>query len=343
MKIASGAEARASSSNASASGADPWTARTPPDKAATLPSMRAARSASRSTQMARPPCRAHSMAMEPVPPPTSHSSAPGRGPRAATVSSRMGLLVSWPSVSKAVSGSHPRGGPAGSTARMVRFPAGTGGLATVPRAIVSGYGPASPPPTLVRAVRTVFGRSARAAATRATEPASRQSTRKGRPASATGTTAPAPAAPAGPVTSETTGVASRAQPRRAHASDADDGAGWTSMASAPSSRTSVVPMPWNIGSPLASTTSVSGSRSARTSAQRRQYPSGHSTRSAAMAPAASPTSRSPSCRGAPMMRREPARMRRARAVSPSRPSQPMPTTRRRARVIAASSSRSTAA
>ena len=53
----------------------------------------------------------------------------------------------------------------------------------------------------------------------------------------------------------TTSVSSSGQPMRAAASETEEGCGNTRTRSTPSRRTSVLPMPKNIGSPLARTTS----------------------------------------------------------------------------------------
>ena len=209
MKMASGRRFE----SAKTPGAAPWWTVTLPDRAATFLAIRSARTASRSKISARPPCRAHSMPIDPVPPPTSHSSAPGRGSNAATVIWRIGAFVSWPSESKSPSRSQPRALPDGSTASTVRLPAGTGGFATVPSATASGSPVASVPPRLVSAVSLVSGRSAKTVATSVTESAFRHSTRKGRSESATGTTRAAPGSPGFPVTSEITGVSCKGQPR----------------------------------------------------------------------------------------------------------------------------------
>ncbi len=92
----------------SASGARPVTTRrrgTP--RRAALRTIRSARSGSASTATASVAgCeRSHSIATDPAPAPMSHSRAPGRGASRARALARRSRLVSWPSCSKASSGS----------------------------------------------------------------------------------------------------------------------------------------------------------------------------------------------------------------------------------------------
>ena len=94
-------------SPASASGAAPADTRRPgTPSAAALRAIRSRRSARGSTAIARLAgwARIHSMPMLPEPAPTSHSSWPGTGASAASVSARTSRLVSWPSCSNASSG-----------------------------------------------------------------------------------------------------------------------------------------------------------------------------------------------------------------------------------------------
>jgi hypothetical protein len=66
-----------------------------------LRAARSARSARASIAIARAvgSLRSHSMPIDPLPAPTSHSSRPGAGARAATVSARIARFVIWPSCS----------------------------------------------------------------------------------------------------------------------------------------------------------------------------------------------------------------------------------------------------
>ena len=94
-------------SPASASGAEPATTTRPgTPSAAALRAMRSRRSARGSTAMARLAgwTRIHSMPTLPEPAPTSHSSWPGTGARAASASARISRLVICPSCSNASSG-----------------------------------------------------------------------------------------------------------------------------------------------------------------------------------------------------------------------------------------------
>src|SRR6185437_15759261 len=102
MKIASGA-----GSPSSAAGAGCCTisiSGTP--KCAAFSAMKAARGAARSIAIARMKhsLRSHSMAIEPLPAPISHSNSPGRGASAASVAARIARFVSWPSWRNASSG-----------------------------------------------------------------------------------------------------------------------------------------------------------------------------------------------------------------------------------------------
>ena len=101
MNTASGA-----GNPASASGAWPCTMRrSGVPSAAALRAARAARSAPSSMPMALSDGwrSSHSIAIEPAPSPTSHSSSPCRGASAETVIARTSRLVSWPSCSNRLS------------------------------------------------------------------------------------------------------------------------------------------------------------------------------------------------------------------------------------------------
>lgn len=215
--------------------------------------MRAARSSRRSTATARAvrSARSHSTAIEPLPAPTSHSSSPGNGARAATVSARTWRLVSCPSDANASSGSpgvRARAGPpATSTATTWR------GSAVWPVAswAVTSTRRSCGPPSCSRTVKAL-GPKPRSVSTRARRaapsvPVTYATIRRPGCSARTMTSA-------GRATALTSSTSPCAQPRRAHASANADGCGITSTRPGPALRTSVAPTPCSIGSPLASTT-----------------------------------------------------------------------------------------
>lgn len=241
MNTASGA-----GSPASASGAAPVTTRSEgtPSRSA-LRAMRSARSGSRSTVIARQDgwVRSHSTAIEPEPPPTSHSSSPGAGARTPSVAARTWRLVSCPSCSYAVSGSPgtaPRRGVSGaarqSTATMLSgSPGGCAQVAAVPSRQSSSV-PPSCSSTRIRLGPKPRSRSR--AATAAGVAASALSTSSRRPwCSAAASRA------RGRPTTVTVSVSSSGQPSRAQAYDTEDGCGTTCSAPAPSSSVRARPIP----------------------------------------------------------------------------------------------------
>ncbi len=84
-----------------------WTSTPGTPSDAALRTIRSARTASCSTAIARHVgcVRAHSIAIEPEPAPTSHNSCPGNGANVDSEIARTSRLVNWPSVSYASSGS----------------------------------------------------------------------------------------------------------------------------------------------------------------------------------------------------------------------------------------------
>ncbi len=121
-------------------------------------------------------------------------------------------------------------------------------------------------------------------------------------------------------TSEIVATSCNGQPRRAAASDSDDGAGSTRSSSAGSCRASVAPTPNNIGSPLASThTDAAPSRCASTGATSNGR--GHVSRRARRRAGSIARWRSP-----PKTTAASSNARRAGRPSPAKPSSPIPTT-----------------
>lgn len=245
--------------------------------------------------------------MLPAPAPTSHSSSPGKGASRDRLTARTSRLVSWPSCSKASSG---RPG----TRANGREP----GAATQSTAITCR--PLSTPTASVGAPRsdrttTRLGPYPASSSVSPTTPAVPPSTRTRRP----GWRAARRAAGGRP-TRLTTSTLSTGQPSRAQASDTDDTCGSTRTRSAPTSRTSVEPIPWNIGSPLASThTARSGSESSRPG-RFGSSGDGSGTRSAPVSGTRA------SWRALPTTTSAASTARREAGTSPSQPSAPTPTT-----------------
>ena len=281
MNIASG-----EGSSASAVGARPFTIRSPgTPKASALRPMRAARSLSLSTAMARQVrcARIHSIAMLPAPPPMSQSSSPGDGAREEMVTARTSRLVSCPSSSYTASaspGASPSRVPSGlskhSTATTLsESPGAASQVSATPERRVS---PGAPSCSRTVRVEPPKPLSTNSFATWAGVPASLLSTRSRRRWCKL-----VVSDASGRPTRLTTSTSSTGQPRRAHASEIEDGCGSTSRLWGPNSSTSARPMPKNIGSPLARTTSPRARWRQTSSATTGRRGEGQATRSTAMA------------------------------------------------------------
>ncbi len=252
----------------------------------------------------------------------SHRSSPGAGASAASVTARICRLVSCPSCSYASSGrpgtAPSRAAPGArrhSTATMLS--ASPGACAHASALVTPDIASAAPPSCA--STRSRLGPKPRArssAATSAGVSAPALSTSSRRPwCSAAASRA------TGRPTSVITSTSSTGQPSRAQAYETDEGCGSTRTPAAPSSAVSARPIPWNSGSPLASTAIRRPACAASSPGTAGRNGDGHTTRSPVHEAGSSP-----SWRTAPTITSAARNASRAASVSPSHPSAPIPTT-----------------